>query len=449
MSKFLLLFTLIFGGLYVPAFGQQPKDIKLSKNLVIQNVLLPSKSTKSPKKVSISIVNGVIADIGRNIKIPNDAILLDGDSLYAYPSFIDLGSNIGIPKPENGGYKRASSSSQPTWKEAGITPSVSVHDLFKGTDKRVAAAIAHGIAVSHVVPRGKMLPGMGSIVLLDKGKQLNYLKKDNTQFGTFNTSGSNAYPTTTMGVMAKYRDMFQQAKDAKDLQANYALRSNGIPRPQFPVEVQNLIPVVEGKRKLFFQGDKYLTLSRILTLNKDLGAQLVLVGTKQADLLAKRLKKTNTPVAISLDLPKAFKAEKKDSIRNLEPRRKALIEKKKASIAAYENQAKSLLDQGIPVGVSFMDIEFKDMFKQLRRMKAAGMTDQQLLDILSISPARILGVDKMVGSLESGKIANIILSTGPIFDKESQIRYHIIEGKKHEFSLKTKSNKKKKSKKKE
>ena len=425
--------------------AQKPDDIKISQNLVIENVMLVTKAGANPQKASIVIEGGIITQIGNNIKTPNDAILIKGDSLYAYPAFIDACSHTGIPKKDKDEKRKdVNDPDNPGWERAGITPQRSVHDLLKMSDSSVKDMRKQGFAVSHVVPNGRMLPGMGSIILLSDSEDPSYLNKDASMFGSLRSAKGRVYPSTVIAVMAKYRNLVMQAKAGQAHESKYASNPIGLKRPNYPEELRALYPVVGKSQAFFMQAEKTLDISRAITLNKELGFNMTIVEAKQAWPNIQSLKQNNVSLIVSLDIPEDMKEEKVDSTKAADPERDALIARKKKSIVEYQNNAKVALDNNIPLAFSFLDVKSKDIHKNLMKLSETGIDKTALLNALTLTPARILGIDNVTGSLEKGKLGNIVMTDKVMFEKDMNIHYTIVEGNAFKYDVDKKKKKKKK-----
>jgi len=425
--------------------AQEPEDLKLSNTLLIENAMVVTKAGMSAKKSSILIVDGIINQIGTNINVPADAIVIKADSLYAYPAFIDACSHTGMPKKDNDERpKPASDPDNPGYERAGITPNVSVSEnlsLKEGSVKEMRKA---GFAISHVVPRGRMLPGKGSVLLLNDKNDQAYILKDFTQFASLRSARGRVYPSTVIAVMAKYRDLTNRARNGYKHEQTYTSNPVGLQRPNYDPEIQALYPVVNKSQTVFMQAEKTLSISRALTLNKDLNTKMVLVEAKQAWPNINALKSSNTSLLLSLDIPESVKEEEKDSTAVVDQAMEAMLKRKKEAIADYQNQAKFMSDNNINFSFSYFDVKPKDIHKKLGIIVESGLERDKVLAALTTTPAQMLGIDKVAGSLEKGKLGNVILSDKELFTKESNIRFMVVEGTTYEYEKKEKKKKKKK-----
>src|SRR5690606_22555478 len=155
-------------------------------------------------------------------------------------------------------------------------------------------------------------------------------------------------------------------------------------------------------------------------LQKDLGFNVVLGDVKDCWDMINKIKSANAKVFLSLDLPDAVKDEKKDEkkeeAKDQTNAEKEALEKRKAeSIAQYVAQASAFQKAGVSFGFSTASAKTKDIPANLRRMIAGGLTEDQALAALTTAPAQLLGIADRVGTVDNGKIANLVISDKPYF----------------------------------
>lgn len=418
--------------------AQSPEDLHLSNHTVIENVMLVGKAGLSPTKVNIVIRKGVIQDITTSTNYPKDAVVISADSLYAYPAFIDGASYTASPKSESKEKpEKVSNPGNPGYDKAGVTPQNTVNSSIKMDDGSVEKMRKAGFAISHVVPRGKMLSGQGSIVLLNEDETIPYVRKNTSMFGSFTTAKGRVYPSTVIAVMSKHRELFKQAEYAMRYEAQYNANPVGLDRPAYPEQLQSLYPVIEKKMPLFFQAEKTLDISRALTLNEDLKSKMILTEVKQVGPNMSKIKASGLPVLLSMDLPKSME-EEKDSTKVISEDKQKLIDRKKEAIASYQMQAAEFSKNGVKFGFSFLDTKPGDISKKVEILLENGMSGDDILRALTMDVAEILGIENVAGSVEKNKLANIILTDGVLFEKKTNIVYTIVEGKMYKYEVKKK-----------
>jgi imidazolonepropionase-like amidohydrolase len=420
---------------------------------------------------SVIIRNGLIEAVGKGLKAPLDAKTLEGDSLYVYAGFIEGLSHTGVPKPkqpERGSRPEVKDPGNPPNDVAGIQPERSVTDLMKADDKSVADMRALGFTAAHVVPHGGMLPGQGAIVLLGGDNERDMVLRANTSLYSAFEGGQRVYPATTMAVMSKYRELYKQAEQVKDHTDKYAANSRGMARPEYDDVLAAFLPVIDKKMPVFFEVGDIKEVYRAMGLSKELGFNLVLAEVSRGQLVMDKLKSTNTPVFLTLDLPKAKKEDKKETEdkdkgdkketdekdtdekdvdkkegdKKMSPEKKMMMDKaearRDASRKELEEQAAMLAKGGITFGFSTLNVKASDVRAHLGRMIKAGLTEDQALAALTTNPAKMLGIAQVAGTVEKGKIANLVVTDKPYFAEGSNVRYVIVDGMPHEYEVKKK-----------
>jgi len=333
----------------------------------------------------------------------------------------------------------------PTNERAGITPEKSIATMLKPSDKSVSDFRSVGFTASHSVPHGRMMPGMGSIILLDGEDEAEMVyKADVSSFGQFK-GGQGVFPNTVIAVMTKWRELYKQSQQASNHISKYAANTAGMTRPKYDAATMGLIPVTKKQKRMYVSAPDHLDIYRVMGLQRDLGFQLALVNVKNGYRLADKIKGSNTPVLLSLDL---FKEEKEDDKKTKEPKNEWEVEiadfnkKKKAEQEKIMGQAALFAQKGISFGFSSDGVNGKKAMENVRRYIKAGLSEKDALAALTTNPAQMLGVSNAMGTLQNGKIANVIISKGPIFDEKSKVRYVFVDGNLHEYEEKKKAKKK-------
>ncbi|MFK8165323.1 MAG: amidohydrolase family protein [Lewinella sp.] len=403
---------------------------------------------QSPGKVidlgGVLIRDGLIQAVGKDLKPPADAKVLKADSMYIYAGFIDGLSNLGVPKPKEaeGNNRRGGQREyNPSYERAGIQTERSVTDMLSAEDKALTEMRAIGFTAAHVVPHGGMLPGQGAVILLDgndAGKMV--VSEGSSLFAQFQ-GASGVYPNTDMAIMSKFRELYMQARQHKTHAGNYAKNARGMSRPAQNDVLEAFGPSIDGSRPIFFAVDGIKEMYRAITLSKELGFPLALADVTMGQKAIAPLKASGASVFLTLDLPKAKKEEKKEE-KETDTDKIKLEEQRAAAMKMYEEQAAMLNKAGIPFGFSTVSAKAKDVRSNLGRMIKAGLTEDQALAALTTGPAKMLGLSDIMGTIEKGKIANLLVTDQPYFTEGSNIRYVFVDGMPSEYEVKKKKKKK-------
>ncbi len=420
----------------------EPAMAPVSRTYALTNATIVQAPGRKLEGATIVIKNGLIQSVGKGILIPSDAIIIKADSLFIYAGFIDGLSRTGVNKPKDDGSKeRPKDPGNPTPERAGITPQNDVRAFLNPSEKSLEEMRGAGFTAAHVVPHGGMLPGNGSVILLGGSSADAMIITNKNSFYSEITPAERAYPATVMGVMAKYRDLYHQASLAKNYQNLYASNRAGLERPASDRVLEAFYPVIDKRQPVFFKAEKVLELQRVLTLQKELGFTLILGEVKEGWDMISKVKASNAQIFLSLDLPEEKKDEKKtdvmkaDSVKRAEKPKssadleKEVLEKRRTDfIAKYVSQASVYQKAGVKFGFSSLTAKSKDIPSNLRRMIKAGLPEDAALASLTIIPAEIFGLSDRLGTIDNGKIANLVISDKPYFNEKAKVRYVFVEG---------------------
>ncbi|MBK8887681.1 MAG: amidohydrolase family protein [Saprospiraceae bacterium] len=120
------------------------------------------------------------------------------------------------------------------------------------------------------------------------------------------------------------------------------------------------------------------------------------------------------------------------------PEKEAFDVKKEQSIKEYLSQAALFEKQGILFGFSFLNVKPSDIKNNIRTLIENGLSEDAALAALTTNPAQILGINNVSGTVEKGKIANLIITDKPYFNEKSAVKYTFVDGRKYEYQGKKK-----------
>lgn len=422
----------------------------VTNTYALKDVRIIQKPGQMIEVGTVVVKDGLISAVGKDVQIPLNAKVLEADSMYVYAGFIDGLSHVGIPKPENkegeGRRRRESNSANPTYERAGIQPQIQAREVLSAKDKSIADMRKLGFTTAHAVPRGKMLPGSGALILLAGDTPDEMILKSNTSLFSQFKGGGGVYPGTLIAVMSKFRELYKQAEQAKMHQSKYSSTQTGLLRPNNDRVLEAFFPTIDGKTPVYYEAEKMKDIHRVFTLQKELGFPVVLTNVKQGWYLADKIKNSNTKVLLSLDLPDAKdEAAKEDKKKKGEAKYAEqefeLMEFKKRQqefLKLYQSQAATFEKKGIAFGFSSLDTKTGDIRKNLRTMIENGLSENSALASLTTIPAKQLGVSNSMGTVEKGKIANLVVTDKPYFEEKSNVRIVIVDGKVFEYKIKKK-----------
>lgn len=439
-SVFLLLLSVTTLGLQ----GQSDPtgESAVTRTFAITNATVVQAPGQEMKEGTIVIKDGLIQAVGNNINIPADAQVIDAKGMYVYAGFIDGLSHTGAKRPKSMPRPSNLFTPDPPNDFAGITPENSVTSQLDISSSGISGMRKSGFAISHTAPYGRMLPGSGSLILLADVDHMDemILAKDVALYSQF-VGAPGAYPNNILGIMAKWRNLYRNAVNHKSHSDMYASNPSGLPRPSSDRVSQAFFPVITKEKAVMFDVSSMLDVRRAMRLQNDLGFNLILAGVEQSWMVLDELKSTGTPLFLGLDLPDEPKdskdKDKSDETKALEARRMEFYKQ-------HVSQAAALEQAGVTFGFSTKGTRANKVKTHIMTMIENGLSENTALAALTTNPAAMLGIDKVAGTIEAGKMANLMVSTAPYFTKDSQVKMMFVDGDKYEYEVKEKKEKKEK-----
>lgn len=437
MSKFTYSYSLVFfiylllAGL-AHAQSDPTGQKRVTNTYLITNVTLIPSPGKILQKQNILIKDGQIHSIGSNLPKSAEAFQIPGDSLFAYPGFIDMANKTGVKTLSIPEKQADFDPSNPPDLQAGIHPHVDVLDHYDPSQSQVDDWRKNGFTVAHKVPMGQgMLPGTTGLVVYGPPESNTIIRKDVARYAKFSTVGG-MYPATNLGVMAKFRDLFENSRLLSRHQVIFASNQE-VKIPVTNPVLQSLIPVVEKKMSLFFEISSDLDARRAIIIQREQGISLILSGINEGDRLITAIKESGAGVVLSLNLPEENDQEFSEEAQQSE--RKERLEKINAAYLKKLMVAGEYENAGVPFAFTTKHLGKDKFFDNIQLMLKNGLSNEAALAALTVNPAKLLGIEAITGEIAPGKMANILLTTDTLFNQDSQIKYVIANGYVFEYQL--------------
>ncbi len=389
-----------------------------AETIVIQNATIMTEGSKGNFKGSVVVKDGKIAELGERVMVPQDAVVIEAGGLYLIPGIIDCHSHIA----GEGGINEGSVS---------VSSMVDIRDIINPDDIAIYRALAGGVTTANILHGsanaigGQTLPlkmrwGKSAQEMIFAGATPgikfalgeNPKRSGNPQGGRGATTVTARYPATRMGVEDVMREAFTEAKgykaewDAYD--AKVAHGEHPMP-PRVDLKLQALKEVLENKRYVHthcYRADEILMMIRVAD---DMGFKVrtfqhALEGYK----VAKEIAAHGAGVSTFSDWW-AYKIEAIDAI----PFNATLCMKKGIVVSLNSDDAELMRHLNSEAG---------------KAMKYGGATETEALAMVTINPARQLGIDKTVGSIEVGKDADLALYDGFPLSDFAKVQKVLIDG---------------------
>jgi len=380
------------------------------------------------EKGILVIRNGLIEACGVNAPIPQDAEVIDGSKLIIYPGFTDsLGQSL-LKLPEEKFSLEKLYSGDFDEKDRGVTPGLKAFDYINLSKGTLEKYYKYGFTAAQVIPDRGMITGQSSFFCFsdtDKNKAL-FLKDVCLGIG-FSPSNFMMYPNSLMGVQSYLKQAFTDVSYFDSAEARWLKEMKGQTRPEYNANFEAMSDYAAGKKPVIFLCRNQYDIRRALTLAADFKLNYFIcdLGGDSFEVIPE-LKNAKARVLCTV----AFKAPG-TSI----SAQRGKEEREKAEKEIYPKNPAKLAEAGIPFAFSSLGTDDPKSFMEgVQKAIDAGLAKEKALEALTTNPAVFFGVDKALGTIERGKVANVILTEGEAFTKEAKVRYAFADGKK--FDLK-------------
>lgn len=395
---------------------------------------------------TVVIRDGLIEQVGAGVAIPADAWVIEGQGLTVYPGLIDALSTLGMAEaaaaaaaPTRASARTPAAPQTPGTPGPPTTPPttgppargpedrpsntswVRAADLVGPSDRRLEAARSAGFTTAVTFPPRGIFAGQGAVINLagEKGGQM-VVSSPAGLYLTLSGAGFTSFPGSLMGVLAYIRQVMLDADHYKLAKEAYEARPAGNKRPAYDRALEG---VLEAPR-LLLPASRAVELDRMVRFAAEFKRQAVLYGSHEAHRTAELLKKSGTPVLVSLRWPERSRDADPEDV---EPLRTLELRERAPSTPAALAKA-GVLFAFYSDGISGS----RELPRAVRRALEAGLSQADAVRAFTLSPAEIFGVADRLGSIDPGKIANLVVTSGDLFQEKTQVKHVFIDGAKFE-----------------
>src|ERR1043165_5472871 len=401
----------------------------------ITNARIVTVSGPVIERGTVVIRNGLIAAAGANVNAPPDARIIDGTGLTVYPGLIDSYTDLALPapvpspSPSPGGATaffaltapRPASGANST-QPPGLQPEVRVEEVIRAGGAEIEASRNIGITTALTAPRSGIWMGQSALInLAGETPQQMIVRSPVAMHVGFTPLRTGGYPGSLLGVFSTLRQMMLDAQRYRDSLAIYEREPRGTRRPETDRSLAALIPVIEGRMPVVMLANSEREISRALDLGAEFKLKLIIAGGREADRVADRLAKQNVPVLLSLNLPKRTTAALPEA--DPEPLR-VLRERVEA-----QQTAGKLAKAGVRFAFQSGSMNnISELLASAAKEIENGLQSADAVRAFTIWPSQILGIQDQLGTIEVGKIANLTVTRGDLFDRNSRVAHVFIDG---------------------
>jgi imidazolonepropionase-like amidohydrolase len=407
----------------------------------IRGAKIVTVSGRTAENSTVIISRGIITAIAADAKIPDEAWIIDGKGLTVYPGLIDSFTDVGLMAapapgaPAAGAPGATESAPRPPQTQTaargpedrpGTTPWRNAADEVNLGDKRIDTWRNGGFTTVVAAPKGGFFPGQAAVLDLAGDRPGDFVVKSPVAI-PLNLSGTggfgSGFPNSQMGVLAYVRQVLLDTDWSARAQAAYEHNAH-VERPPYDRTDASLSAALQKHVVVLIPANNSVQIQRSLELADRWKVSGVIYGGQMAyedaaDIAAKKL-----PLLVNAKWPEAEKdadPEDKPTLRELRfrdraPSAPAALAKANVKFAFYSG--------GLATP--------KDVLKAVKKSIDAGLPADAALRALTLSAAEIYGVSDRLGSIDLGKIANLVVTDGDLFDEKTKIKMVFVDGRRFE-----------------
>ena len=425
MIRHCIAFLLLLSSL---GFAQKPAPARTAPKpsgvIVIKGAKLLTITHGDVENGVLVIENGKIAAVGpaASTKIPANAQVIDATGMTVYPGLIDSESNLGLTEISA---ERMTNDLVETSDE--IMPHMHTWEAFHAESALIPVTRANGVLNAIVAPQSQdTLPGQDTfvqlagasasemIVVKDVAMPLNFIG-DVRRNETFEKA---KYPQTRMGMAAQLRQTFIDAQDYQRRLGEYATKKaewdksdKSKPEPtsvKRDLKMEALLPYLEGKRPVVLAATEASDVQTAVALADEFKLKIVLNHLTHSQPVLDYVASLKVPVIVGPIYEDPKEDERYDTVYSLP----AQLQKRgvKVIFASYDSHQSRNLPYAAGYSVAF------------------GMPYEEALKGVTIYPAEVWGVADQLGSLDVGKVANVVVATGDPLDVKTDVKRIFIQG---------------------
>jgi len=386
------------------------------------NATVVKDANNTVANATMVIKDGRIISIGTGLPVPAGAVEVDCKGKYIYPSFIDIYTDYGTPQPQRqttgGGFNffaqqqiESANKGPYGWNQA-LRSDVDVYKVFNVNDANAKSMRESGFGTVLTHVKDGVARGTGAVVTLANLKEnLVIIKEKASAHYSFNKGTSTqSYPSSMMGYIALLRQTYLDAQWYK----NRPMEEGYNATLQSFLDEQNLPQIFEAN-------DKWNDL-RADKIGDEFGVQYIIKAGQNEYQRIAEMKASNATFILPLNFPQAQDVEDPVDARFVSLEDMKHWELAPTNAAAFEKA-------GIPFCLTTSDLRSVSLFwTNLRKAMDYGLSETKAMEALTKTPAMLLGIYDKVGSLEAGKMANFLVTNGPLFNEKTSILYNYIQG---------------------
>jgi imidazolonepropionase-like amidohydrolase len=430
-------------GLAGVVHAQIKPPVGIRQNTPSVHALVNAKIVVAPgtviEKGTLVIRDGVITAVGKTVAVPADARVWDMAGMTLYPGLIDAYSDYGMPKKPAGGRGGGDGDAPaPPASEArgmkhwngNVLAAQRAEDLLVPDAKAAEKYRGMGFTTALVVPQKGIFRGSSAVVNLGDGSaNQNLVKSGIAEHVTFESGQGDDYPNSLMGAIALIRQTALDAQWHRDAM-KVAAANPEVARPEYVADLAALEDVLAAKQPVLFESTDEFSLLRASRIAKEFSWKFWVRGSGMEYRRLDAVKAVGAPLILPINFPETPGVQLPEDALNVS------LTDLRYWDEAPENPSR-LAKAGVRFALTTATLKDAGSFPaNLRKAIERGLSAKDALAALTTTPATLFGVASKLGTLESGKIANVVVADGDLFGEKTKIRETWVDGRRYEVKPK-------------
>jgi imidazolonepropionase-like amidohydrolase len=382
---------------------------------------------------TIVIARGVIVAVAKGATIPADAWVIEGKGLTVYPGLVDALTDVGLPPPppanaNEPAQRRPTEVAHGPEDRPNSFPWRNAADEVSLADKRIETWRNAGFTTVICAPKTGFFPGQAAVLDLGGDRSADLVVKSSVAIpvSTKPIGGfGSGFPDSLMGVLGYEHQLFIDTAWYEKSQDAYEKSPRGLARPRYDRASAALAEALEDHAIVLLSANSAPDMRRALDLAERWKVNAAIYGGQSGYEVAEELAAKKIPVLIDLKWPEKEKDSDPEDVPTLRTLR--LRDRAPSTPATF---AKSGVKFAFYSGATANP---KDLLKAVRKSMDAGLAPDAAIRALTLSPAEIYGVSDRLGSIEKGKIANLLITDGDLFNEKTKFKLIFVDGRRYEI----------------
>lgn len=368
---------------------------------------------------TVIIRDGKIEAVGTNVSVPGGAQIIEAQGLWVYPGMFDAGTSLGLVEVGQG-----APGTVDTTEVGNLNPHVKAIVAINPHSAHIGVTRVDGVTNTLTSPLGGLISGQAAVINLVgttpaemavvplAALVINYPRTITGGGGFFaavQPANLSEAVNTANRQVEQIRRILRDAEAYGRAHDAYA-RDKNLPRPEQNLVLEALVPYVRGERPVVFRADREMEMRGAIRFAEEMRLKPIILGGDDAWKIASFLKEKNIPVILTgvLDLP-----SREDDFYD----------------TLYENAAK-LRQAGVRFAISSGDngANVRNLPYYAGMAAAYGLPKEEALKAVTLYPAQIMNLGDRLGSIEVGKIANLVVTDGDLLETRTHVRHLFIDG---------------------